>query len=189
MKQFGAFALMGAVASAAYSQDCLYCRRQDASAGFLVSYSYCNATQTCLKDAWNYLSRTCSDGWKRGRNIKLDDCEPTDTNCPSYTSSFDKAQSYENQTWSLAMGGKCTVEIDATDFIARVIFSNTNQLGIERPNTNIDDVITIKGGVEEIVLYNGNEKGPLTFDISFSGASHLLAGATSVAAVLAYMTF
>ena len=180
---------MAAAASAAASQQCLYCRRQDMQAGFLVSYSYCNATQTCLKDAWNYISRTCQDGWKRGRDVLLDDCEPELTNCPSYTANPEKRQSYENQTWSLANGSKCTVTIDATEDVARVIFSNTNQLGIERQNTNIGDVVTIKGGVEEIVLFNGNEKGPLTFDISFSGASVLTAGATSVAAIVAYMAF
>ena len=189
MKQFVASALMAAAASAAASQQCLYCRRQDQQAGFLVSYSYCNSTQTCLKDAWNYISRTCSDGWKRGREVLLDDCEPDNTNCPSYTSSQEKYQNYENQTWSLAMGAKCTITIDATEGVARVIFSNTNQLGIERQNTNIGDVITIMSGTEDITLFNGNEKGPLTFDISFSGASLLTVGATSVAAILAYMTF
>ena len=45
------------------SAACMYCRRMDLNAGFLVSYSYCEATDTCLMDAWNYINRPCTGGW------------------------------------------------------------------------------------------------------------------------------
>ena len=85
-------------------------------------------------------------------------------------------------------GGKCTVAIDATEGVARVIFANANNLGIEREKTRVDDVITFENGKAEILIYNGLEKGALTFDISFSGASALSLGA-SVVAALAYLSF
>ena len=49
----------------AYTQSaqCMYCRRMDLNAGFLVSYSYCSATDVCLMDAWNYINRPCTGGW------------------------------------------------------------------------------------------------------------------------------
>jgi len=49
-------------------------------------------------------------------------------------------------------------------------------------------VITFENGKAEILIYNGLQKGALTFDISFSGASALSLGA-SVAAALAYLSF
>jgi len=39
------------------SPPCLYCRRMDNNAGFLVTYSYCNQTDDCLMDSWNYINR------------------------------------------------------------------------------------------------------------------------------------
>ena len=189
MKQFVSSAFMAAIATAA-RQECLYCRRQDKSAGFLVSYSYCNQSDTCLKDAWNYITRKCeSGGWRRGRDYEIDFCDPDSSNCPTFKSSQEYYQVYVNQSWSLAEGGKCNVAIDATEGVARVIFDNTNQLGIDYDDVNIGDVITIESGIANIEIYNGAEKGPLTFDISFSGASYMSLGAATVAAALTYLSF
>ena len=79
-------------------------------------------------------------------------------------------------------GGMCKVRIDASEGVARVIFENSNYLGIEWDSRKINEVITIPEGEEAIIpIYNGAENGPLTFDISFSGAKELLAGATALA--------
>ena len=72
--------------------------------------------------------------------------------------------------------------MDATAALARVIFDNTSFLGIEDDKAQIGDVITVESGVREILIYNGAETGPLTFDISFSGAASLLAGAVAITA-------
>ena len=80
----------------------------------------------------------------------------------------------------------CQVKVDATEGVARVIFENSRYLGIEMEGKSPDvgDVITIsEGDVQSITIYNGAETGPLTFDISFSGAFQLLAGAASFATV------
>ena len=72
--------------------------------------------------------------------------------------------------------------MDATAALARVIFDNTSFLGIEDDKAQIGDVITVESGIREILIYNGAETGPLTFDISFSGAASLLAGAVAITA-------
>ena len=82
----------------------------------------------------------------------------------------------------MAQGSKCTVSVDATEGIARVIFSSTLYLGIEY-DAKIDDVITIESGVTDITIYNAAESGPITFGISFSGASGLVASAAAITAL------
>lgn len=135
-----------------------------------------------MKDAWNYIRRPCLDGWIRGNTLSLASCEPEEVTCPSFESSEEKYQKYKNTTWSIAAGSKCTVNLDATKGIARVIFSSTAYLGIDF-DAKIDEVITIEGGTAEIEIYNAAESGPITFGISFSGASQMLVTAATAAAV------
>ena len=183
MKQFLCAALFAAAVAAQGSSQCLYCRNQDINSGFLVSYSYCEHQDTCLKDAWNYINRDCLSEWQTGATLDLDaNCLPEEVSCPSFVSSTEKYQRYENKTWSMAQGSKCVVSVDATEGIARVIFSSTLYLGIEY-DAQIDDVITVESGVTDITIYNAAESGPITFGISFSGASGLVASAAAVAAL------
>lgn len=57
------------------SQTCLSCRRQDINAGFLVSFSYCEQTNECVQDVWNYINRPCETGWERGKDLTLEICK------------------------------------------------------------------------------------------------------------------
>ena len=173
----------GAVAREGGSSACLYCRNQDLNAGFLVSYSFCEHQDTCLKDAWNYIRRDCLSEWKRGNQLTMDDCTPEETECPSFTSTPELYQKYENTTWSMAAGSKCTVSVDATAGVARVIFSSTIYLGINY-DAKIDEVITLESGVTDIEIYNAAESGPITFGISFSAASQLVATSVATAAAV-----
>ena len=182
MKHFISIALLIATASAAASSACMNCRRQDEGAGLLVTFSYCNQTDICLQNAWNYIQRDCVDGWQRGSSYELEYCQPDVISCPEYVSTPEKYQIYDNKTWSLSQGGMCYIKIDATEGVARVIFENSNYLGIEWDgNPEVGDVITIlEAETAEILIYNGAETGPLTFDISFSSASTLIAGAAAL---------
>ena len=110
----------------------------------------------------------------------MDNCNPEEVSCPSFTSSPELYQKYENTTWSMAAGSKCTVTVDATAGVARVIFSSTVYLGINF-DAKIDEVITLESGVTDLEIYNAAESGPITFGISFSGASQLLASAAALA--------
>jgi hypothetical protein len=175
------------------SQPCLYCRRMDNNAGFLVSYSYCNQTDECLMDAWNYINRPCKDDWKRGSNYELAACNAETITCPEFKSSPEKYGTYENVTWSLAAGGKCDVKVNANKGIARVIFAETSYLGIEPitadTNAKIGDVITFESGEQTITIYNGAQSGPITILISFSGAAALAGSMLAAAGVSASMLF
>jgi len=174
------------------SQPCLYCRRMDNNAGFLVSYSYCNQTDDCLMDAWNYINRPCKDEWKRGNTYELSACNAETITCPEFKSSPEKYGTYENVTWSLAAGGKCEVKVNANQGIARVIFAETSYLGIEPitadTKAKIGDVITFESGEQKITIYNGAQSGPITILISFSGAA-ALAGTMLAAAGATAMLF
>ena len=87
------FSVMVAVAQAG-SSACMYCRRMDTNSGFLVSYSYCNQLDECLKDAWNYINRPCLDDWKGGSSYDLTACEAENNTCPSYASDPEKYGTY-----------------------------------------------------------------------------------------------
>lgn len=188
MKTLINIALFIATASAAASSACMNCHLQDEGAGFLVTYSYCNQTDICLQNAWNYITRECINGWERGSSYDLEYCQADVISCPEYVSTTDKYQIYDNKTWSLSQGGMCVVKVDAVEGVARVIFKNSRYLGIAYEGKEINDVISIEqGSSAEITIYNGAETGPLTFDISFSGAGQLLTGAAALA--VAFLTF
>lgn len=54
------------------TQTCLGCRRRDVNAGFLVSFSYCEQSDECVQDVWNYINRKCPSGWVRGIDLTLE---------------------------------------------------------------------------------------------------------------------
>jgi len=73
--------------------------------------------------------------------------------------------------------------------VARVIFDydqTNSQLGLDFAPFKTGDVISFDSGVNEIVIYNAAESGPLTFDISFSGAASLVVGAAAAIATLSF---
>ena len=208
MKQFFTGAAMAAISAAADLSKCLSCRRQSITAGFLETYSYCKQTNECLGDAWNYIDRPCGDGkWIKGSKLNIgefrddkqgfpdgelvdnsNECEAEVIACPGFESNQDKSGKYYNQTWALAPGTMCAVKIDASEYLARVIFDNVSFLGINYDGAKIGDPITFDSGKHTIWLYNGAESGPVTFEISYSGASQLAAGilALSAAALAAF---
>ena len=95
MKTFLIAALASASASAVGISSCLYCRNEDLHAGFLFSYSYCSNkanddSPECLADAWNYIRRDCPEGWTRGKDLALSECEPDEILCPEFKSTPEK---------------------------------------------------------------------------------------------------
>ena len=51
-----------------------------------------------------------------------------------------------NFTATLARGQKCSVKIDATDWVGRVIFDNNALLGVDIPGYKIGDVYSVDRG-------------------------------------------
>ena len=170
----------------------MYCRRMDLNSGFLVSYSYCEANNECLEDAWNYINRDCPSEWKTGSSYDLGICNPDIITCPPvYVSEEAKYGAYENMTWTLPEGASCVVSVDTTLGVARVIFDETSYLGMDGVpnNQKLGEVITFDqgsgiAGVSNITIYNAAQSGPLTFLISFSSAVGLGALALSSALLI-----
>ena len=82
--------MMGLVAVTAAQSSCMYCRRLDKNSGALVNWSFCNQTNECVENVWNYVTRYCREGWKSAKKLSLDDCQSVYVECPSFTSSKDK---------------------------------------------------------------------------------------------------
>lgn len=190
MKQFiGAAAALAVLVAADPSAQCMYCRNEDRAAGFLTTFSFCAHQDLCLQDEWNYIKRECQDDWVRGATYGLEKCEPETIECPGFKSTTEYYQRYKNQTWAMAEGSKCKITVDASEAIARVIFSSSSYLGINY-NAQMDEVITIASGKLEIEIYNAAESGPITFGLSFSGAQAILTSAlTATAAAITVLSF
>jgi len=59
---------------------------------------------------------------------------------------------------------RCTISIDATQGVARVLFSDASELGVLFNEYQIGDVLTIpEGEIQEITVYNGKEVGTIAF--------------------------
>ena len=79
----------------------------------------------------------------------------------------------------------CLVTIVAKENVARVIFEGTN-LGILLPDYIMGQPYTIEQGRNvTIAIFNGNAKGTLEYDVSFSRATQLIASAFTLIAALA----
>ena len=167
--------------STANIAKCMSCHRLDTLAGFLLSYSWCGEDEyICLQDAWNYIDYDCSsrDGWKRAKKISLlDYCNPlqASTNtCRDFTATSGDSENWISYQTTLMQGYYCDIEVDASEFLARLKLSETSFLGIEyvdgaagKKKILLDEETQFKkgSGKHTIRLYNGAENGPLTFSL------------------------
>ena len=98
----------------------------DTLSSFLYSSNYCAAKDECLQDQWNYKNNFCTSGWMPGWILDIDgDCNARDGGvgaCKPFTSSLDQVGYNDTRTITLPAGNKCTIQVDATEFVARVLF-------------------------------------------------------------------
>ena len=73
-----ASAVIVGVSAEADLQACMYCKRADSNAGYLVSYDYCGDLdeQKCIQNYWKYIwKEQCIAETKAGWTIDIDnDC-------------------------------------------------------------------------------------------------------------------
>lgn len=163
--------------------NCLYCRRSDFTATFLVSYSYCQASDTCLQDKWNYIDRPCATKWKRGVNTLLDDCAPKKVTCHDFISTAEAAGNWFNYTETLGANEYCAIKVDTTAFMGRVVIDEALTVGIQYFGTknqtynktlDIGKQMTLdEGNVVTYYAYNGDTSGSITFTLAFRSAHYL----------------
>lgn len=53
----------------------------------------------------------------------------------------------------------CTIKVDASLEVARLVFDSTSYLGVEEEDYQIGEVITVESGVKEVSIYNGAQSG------------------------------
>lgn len=111
--------------------SCLYCRRSDFTATFLVSYSYCKESDICLQDKWNYIDRPCKTKWRRGVKTLLEDCSPKKVTCRDFISTAEAAGNWFNYTETLGSNEYCEIKVDATAFMGRVVIDEALTVGIQ----------------------------------------------------------
>ena len=89
-------------------QECLRCKHLDMSYGFMYSWSYCRATQTCVEDAWTKLNRYCEGGYEPGYTLDIDqDCEAKEAREPFIFESGPTHVNYFTRSqYSLPVGTK-----------------------------------------------------------------------------------
>ena len=119
------------------------------------------------------------------------DCNATTQKfvCPSYVATPAKVgvNTTIKENTTLPAGGKCTMTIDATQEVARVLIKEGNELGVLFNQYKMNEWITIpKGNIQEITVYNGKESGPLAFIVLFTSAITLKASMLLGTALLAY---
>lgn len=157
---------------------CLYCKHQAQNSGWLVSYSYCDDTEVCLKDKWNYLNRKChsQSGWVNGEKLDLEEsCQAVESTEGqlSFTSSSSKAGNWVNRTYTLKEGEFVNVLVDARDFVGRVVFDDCPDLGFNNGEHQLGEVISFtsgKGADNSFIVYNAAAEGDITFLYGFSNA-------------------
>jgi hypothetical protein len=120
----------------ASTAQCLYCRRSDFTATFLVTYSYCESSDTCLQDKWNYIDRPCTTKWQRGVNLDLDACAPKRTTCHGFTATEASAGNWFNYTETLGANEYCQIDIDTTAYMGRVVIDEALTVGVQYIETS-----------------------------------------------------
>ena len=197
MKKIALLAVMVALVDGSW--QCLNCKLQDTNAGFLYSYSYCNDKiideEICQPDLWNVISpkAKCAqvENFKPGWQLDIfDDCEVEENigRCQNFDSNPEFEGVYINVTRTLGDNEMCTIRVNATAFTARVVFDDSDKLGVLYPGYKMGQPITVeKGKIKYLQIYNGNDAGPTQFKISFSSAQKLLV--QSLALLLTVVSF
>ena len=85
---------------------------------------------------------------------------------------------------------KCTIVVDASNAVARVLFSDSDELGVLINEYKVGDVITIpEGEKQEITVYNGKDESSLAFELGFSGALGLQFKIALASAIGSYLLY
>ena len=88
-----------------------------------------------------------------------DDCdaEQASRECPSYTSSSNLQGKTQSRTWSLQSGTYCDIDVDANEFVGRLLFDDVSDLGIQRDgaNVNVGTLLSFAtGSTGSVRIYN-----------------------------------
>lgn len=179
------------LATVSAHQQCLYCKRADTNAGFLYSYDFCPDAEEpkCIKDFWNYIGKNfhCVGQAIPGWELDIDkDCEAEEVTgkCQDFVSNeLVVGNPQKMSRIQLVDNGKCTFSVDASSVVGRVTISAESTLGVLYPGYAAGQPITVeRGSIKYITIFNGSPyRGPVSFTLTFSSATNLMASIASVA--------
>ena len=118
----------------------MYCKRADSNAGYMTTFSYCpdDLNQKCIMNYWLFINapqiclKNAIDGW----NLDIDeDCKSKAAQasvCPTtFVSDPEKiGTTVAPRSVVLGENTRCTIEVDATDAVARITFKGDKSLGV-----------------------------------------------------------
>ena len=120
-------------------------------------------------------------------------CKPKATTCHPFVSTNKTAGGWSfNFTETLGPNEYCKIEIDASEFMARVVLDDSVTLGAVTDNGNknvkVGEIVVVpRGNKKTILAYNGDTSGSITFTLAFRNALYLK-GAALLAIVSAVAT-
>ena len=159
------------------SVECLNCKLKDAKSAWTYTYSFCQKTDLCLADEWNYINAWCPSKWIPGWMLDIDEhCGSEDKSEKCLPLFTNENQVTVSDEYSLPKGGQCTIYIDATKSMARVRFNKGANLGVLFTGYKDGEPITIpKGEKQSVTVYNGDLRLPVSFEVTISSAVYLSA--------------
>ena len=150
------------------------------------SWSYCKALDVCVNNIANYIDYKCASKWVKGQKLALDECNPTNGTCQNFTSSAAAYGVWTNTTTTLATTEECTIQVDASAAVARVVFTEGTNLAIVGQDKYVQgDTITVAaGGKQTFTVYNADiSGGSVSFQLCFTEAVMGMAKGLAVIAI------
>ena len=158
----------------------------------MYSYSYCPTTDKCVPDQWNKFNSWCNESWIPGYMLDIQvDCrakivEP----CVSFASAQINEAQETQASKTLAAGEICEVFVDASVYIAHVLFrgkgSEDSEIGILYNGAGPTDIIEVtEGETVRISVFNAAPEGDqVEFEYVFTGAIRLAATVAATSSML-----
>lgn len=90
-----------------------------------------------MEDQSLYINQKCASGWVKGRKLELSVCQANIATCHSFISTDQAVGTFTNFTETLPLDSSCIVKIDASNYVGRVIFDDSDTLGVDIKNYKI----------------------------------------------------
>ena len=155
---------------------CLYCKQMDTTSGMFYSYGYCPSSDKCYLEVWNHPNAWCNEAWVDGYTLDLNDnCKAGIAICQPFVSSEMYSDRNLTGTRTLQAGEMCTIEIDAKNYVGRVLLEVNDNLGVMYNGYRKGEFITVEPGMTlDLTVYNGKSDGPLEFKFIYTGGIRLI---------------
>ncbi len=115
--------------------------------------------------------RPCSSKWMNGRDISFDSCGATLTSCHNFTSTSLSEAQWFNYTETLGVNEYCVINVDASQFLGRVVIDGAVSVGVEYDGYDLGEVIDVEVGTSmDLIIYNSDNSQATTFNLGYSSS-------------------